>query len=138
MKDLKRVFLSLDEDNTGKIKLHELQKHMTQFMASTEQPELQIVELFHKVDTNKSNTIEFSEFITAAMEHTLQLSECNLQLAFDTLANDLGLIDAEALKKAFSDTREENSYSSDDEIWEKLMGECDTCSNGVMNYDDFR
>ena len=36
MKDLKRVFLALDEDQTGKIKLHELQKHMTQFLASTE------------------------------------------------------------------------------------------------------
>ena len=114
MKDLKRVFLSLDEDHTGKIRLHELQKNMTQFLASTEQPELQIVELFHKVDTSKSNSIYFSEFVTAAMEHTLQLSECNLQLAFDTLSNDQGLIDAEALKRAFGDTREGNIHNSDD------------------------
>ena len=74
-------------------------------------------------EKHKNDAIDFSEFITAAMEHALQLSECNIQLAFDSLSNDEGLIDAEALKKAFGDTRDEddNKFDTEDEIWEMLI-----------------
>lgn len=55
----------------------------------------EIEEIFDQIDTNHNNFIEYSEFITATMDRSVQLSSQNLEMAFMSLANDQGVITME-------------------------------------------
>ena len=48
--------------------------------------------LFDKIDTDKSGTIEYSEFIQVPIDHSIKLSQSNLETAFNALTNDTGVI----------------------------------------------
>ena len=48
--------------------------------------------LFDRIDTDKSGTIEYSEFIQVPIDHSIKLSQSNLETAFNALTNDTGVI----------------------------------------------
>ena len=48
--------------------------------------------LFDKIDTDRSGTIEYSEFIQVPIKHSISLSRSNLETAFNALTNDTGVI----------------------------------------------
>ena len=48
--------------------------------------------LFDRIDTDKSGTIEYSEFIQVPIDHSIKLSKPNLETAFNALTNETGVI----------------------------------------------
>ena len=88
--------------------------------------------LFDQIDTDKNNLIEFSEFATAGMERLLQLSDMNLQMAFNTLAEN-DVITKHRLLAAFNQSKVALAPEDEDFVWQDLIDQCSECSD-TINY----
>ena len=72
----------MDTNNDGRLDIEELEKGMNEFTALFQMQELDIVKIFHEIDSDKNGFIEHSEFIAAALDHQMFLNEVNLRKAF--------------------------------------------------------
>ena len=72
-------------------------------------PEKEVLELYNQADIDQNGTIEFGEFVTAAMKHDELHSTKKLQNAFNAFDSDgNGSIDKEELMKVFEFSDEYN------------------------------
>ena len=89
------LFMEMDTDGNGTISKAEFAASGdVQACLNANGPE-GIDQIFEQIDTNHSGQIEYSEFITAVMDKSVQLSRQNLELAFDALADEDGYITCE-------------------------------------------
>ena len=68
--------------------MKELKAGMNVIIETTNMSELEITDLFEKLDENSNGLIEYSEFMTAYMTKELTMHSKNLRLAFDALDTD--------------------------------------------------
>ena len=89
-----------------------------------------------KLDTNGDGKIDYSEFITAAVNRAQILSKENLDITFKIFDSDgNGKISVEELKAIFSGGTLVNEDSEETKsVWLKIMQEVDTDNDG--NYKD--
>ena len=137
MEQLSRIFQSFDTNLDGKISVQELKNNVADVMDATDMTEAQIDSIYAEIDTNGSGEITFSEFVTSSMNHYMQLSDENLELAFKTLSNENDQITPQQLKVAFDYTRDKSDFDSEEAIWDKLIEECDANDDGAMDYNEF-
>ena len=86
--DLAKIFQSLDQDKDGKLSFEEM-KNQYHFIAemfgvTTEEFE----KIFEKMDIDKDGFIGYTEFCSAAVDHTLIENEESLETAFDFIDKD--------------------------------------------------
>ena len=62
--------------------------------------------IFDKIDTDGSQMIEFSEFITAGLDRSLINSNQNLESIFGLLSDDNGFMTIDALEKEIISLRQ--------------------------------
>lgn len=97
-------------------------------------PEKEVLELYNQADIDQNGTIEFGEFVTAAMKQDELHSIKKLQNAFNAFDTDKnGSIDKEELMKVFE-------FSEDYDVTqiEKMIQEVDDNGNGQIEFEEFK
>ena len=79
---LGNLFRSLDKNGTGKLTKQQL-KDGVKKMKNFDLPDSELNTLFDRIDTNKDNQIQYTEFISGAMSKKIATSEENLKTAFN-------------------------------------------------------
>lgn len=93
-----------------------------------------MLELYTQADIDQNGTIEFGEFVTAAMKHDELHSIKKLQNAFNAFDTDKnGSIDKEELMKVFEFSEDYNA----EEI-ESMIKEVDDNGNGQIEFEEFK
>jgi calcium-dependent protein kinase len=94
-------------------------------------------EEFARVDTGRTGYINYSDFLVAAMNEKVLLSDKKLRKAFDLFDKDgNGLICASDLKEAFSFFCDAENVL-DDTVIQNLIKQMDRDCDGFVTYDDF-
>ena len=98
IKELKETFLELDSNKDGTLTPEEVKMSLKKFMGEDE-----IEKIFSEIDTNNSNQIEYTEFISALIEKKEYLKEEKLIEIFKTLDKDgNGKINKDEVKKVLT------------------------------------
>ena len=93
----------------------------------------EIDKLFNDVDTDKSGSIDYSEFIVATMSSKKNMSEEKLTAAFKLFDTDgNGTISPEELKTVIS-----SSGQISDETIDQILKQADENNDGEIEFDEF-
>eukprot|EP00977_Amphora_coffeiformis_P018472 scaffold6506_cov171-Amphora_coffeaeformis.AAC.20 len=124
---LRKVFEEFDTQNDGTITLDEF----TKALSSSDFSEEEIKAIFQKVDVNKTDVINYTEFLAATLETQGAIEEYRLAEAFDALdSDDSGYISRENLRNILGDR-------ADDQLVDQLIAEADFRKDGRVSYEEF-
>ena len=105
-----------------------------------------IMEIFHideedwdkmvnAMDTDGDGKIDYTEFITAAYNRELLLSQQNLQIAFKMFDQDgNGTLSMDELKSVFASG---SASGKTEEVWQQIIASADTNKDGVIDFSEF-
>ena len=105
-----------------------------------------IMEIFHideedwdkmvnAMDTDGDGKIDYTEFITAAYNRELLLSQQNLQIAFKMFDQDGdGTLSMDELKSVFASG---SASGKTEEVWQQIIASADTNKDGVIDFSEF-
>jgi len=123
---LREQFLQMDTNRSGSITLAELKAAL--------EPHFEVDEaerLFHCLDADKSEEIEYSEFLAAALVGRVKAHGEVLRRTFARFDRDgSGLISSHELRAVLGDSFEGADI-------EELMREVDTSGDGMIDYEEF-
>lgn len=124
---LRKVFEEFDVENDGTITLQEF----TTALSSSDYSEEEIKAIFQKVDVNKNDVINYTEFLAATLETQGAIEEYRLAEAFDAIdSDDSGYISRENLRTILGDR-------SDEKFIDQLIAEADFRRDGRISYEEF-
>jgi calcium-dependent protein kinase len=93
----------------------------------------EFAELMVSMDKDGNGYIDYTEFITAAIDKTVILNRDNLLTAFKMLdADNSGMITVDELKAAF-----DAHGDKDDEVWKEIMQEVDKNGDNQISLEEF-
>ena len=96
--ELRDVFCNMDINKDGVLTIEEVKLSLQKFLKENE-----IEKMFEEIDTNNSNKIEYTEFISALIEEKEYLKEETLMEIFKTLDKDgKGKINKNDIKKVLN------------------------------------
>ena len=129
---LGKIFKSLDANGDGQLSKEEImngyEEHFGKLLNEDE-----IDKLFNDVDTDKSGSIDYSEFIVATMSSKKNMSEEKLTAAFKLFDTDgNGTISPEELKTVIS-----SSGQISDETIDQILKQADENNDGEIEFDEF-
>ena len=129
---LKKLFEEMDTNKSGTLNINEIKEGIDKIQKDNkEMSEQEKDEIIKHIDTNKSQKIEYNEFLAACLEQKLYLREENLLSAFMRLDYDgSGKISKKEIKKALNG--EVNK-----ELLEKMVKEFDLDGDGEIDYREF-
>ena len=132
--EMAELFKSLDTDLNGTLSRQELKEGFTRLFGHTiENIDEEINRIMQEVDINRSGEIDYSEFISAAINRQQLLSKQRLETAFKMFDLDnSGGIDADELKAVLG-----KYQKYDDSFWQELIKECDLNGDGVIDLSEF-
>ena len=105
-----------------------------------------IMEIFHideedwdkmvnAMDTDGDGKIDYTEFITAAYNRELLLSQQNLQIAFKMFDQDGdGTLSMDELKSVFASG---SASGKTEDVWQQIIASADTNKDGVIDFSEF-
>eukprot|EP01057_Protomagalhaensia_wolfi_P006039 Protomagalhaensia_wolfi_Nauph_80__6038@NODE_835_length_1961_cov_19_201873_g628_i0_p2_GENE_NODE_835_length_1961_cov_19_201873_g628_i0NODE_835_length_1961_cov_19_201873_g628_i0_p2_ORF_typecomplete_len220_score55_01EFhand_7/PF13499_6/3_8e03EFhand_7/PF13499_6/1_4e12EFhand_7/PF13499_6/2_6e16EFhand_1/PF00036_32/0_00045EFhand_1/PF00036_32/4_8e05EFhand_1/PF00036_32/6_8e06EFhand_1/PF00036_32/2_5e08EFhand_8/PF13833_6/0_00093EFhand_8/PF13833_6/0_0011EFhand_8/PF13833_6/0_00098EFhand_8/PF13833_6/2_9e09EFhand len=138
-KELTTIFQKLDTNDDGQLDRKELIEGYTQLMKlkkeevdALTQDDIarEVDKILESVDFDKNGYIEYSEFVTVAMDKKVLLSKGRLQAAFNLFDIDgSGKIAADELRRILHDV--------DDAQWAQIIGEVDQNGDGEVDFDEF-
>ena len=129
------LFLKLDDNNDGVISKSEFVNGLKElFKEQNENIDEKFLENeYHFLDVDHSNSIDYEEFLRAAVDKKLLLEEKFLKFAFDYFDVDKnGQITLKELKKIFKE-----SSDFPEEEFNKCLKDSDLDSDGQINYNEF-
>jgi calcium-dependent protein kinase len=131
-KEIIDIFKGLDLNNDGVISKEELMiglKKINYFMSDQD-----IELLMNKIDNNKNNGIDYTEFVAAAIDREKLLSEDKIKKCFKQFDKDgSGKISVSEFKQVFQG----NNIINDD-VWKNLIEEVDLNNDGEIEFDEFK
>ena len=128
---LKSVFEEMDTDKNGTLTINEIKEGINKIPKISELEEDEKNDIIQSLDTDKSQKIEYNEFIAACMEQKVYLREENLLESFMMLDYDgSGKISKEEIKNALNG-------DIDSETLDKLTQEFDLNGDGEIDYKEF-
>lgn len=124
------MFLKIDTSNDGFLSLEEVKAGISETLG---EPKAQVTdwnELVDQLDLNDDGKIDYSEFITAAVNRAKLLSKRNLDMAFEMFdKNKDGKISIAELKAVFANGHAlspvHDESDVDEEMWTKIISEVD-------------
>ncbi|CAG9332573.1 unnamed protein product [Blepharisma stoltei] len=126
---LRSIFQSLDENGDGKLSEEELKKG---FKKVHQVIKMDLHELMAKCDLDNNGYIEYTEFLTAAMDWRKSLNKEKLYNVFKIYDNDNnGKISLDDLKESLGGN-ERNHYD-----FIKILKEADINGDGEIDFDEF-
>ena len=128
---LRTVFEEMDTNKDGTLTINEIKEGINKMPKMTELEEEEKENIINSLDTDKSQKIEYNEFIAACMEQKAYLRDENLLEAFMMLDFDgSGQISKSDIKNALNG-------EFDNETLEKLIQEFDLNGDGEIDYKEF-
>ena len=134
LRELGKVFVSWDKDQDGRVSLSELESNMKDITSyfKLDQPDVQ--KLMNALDSDKDGYIDYTEFITGAIDKKKLLTQENLRKAFNLLDHDQdGAISKDDLSAAFNNVHTAQS----DDFWEDVMQQVDINQDGFIQEEEF-
>jgi len=126
--DLREVFLQMDEDRTGHISLHEMQRVL---VSRAGMDEGEVEQIFSRLDQDEQKTISYSEFLAATLSKRFYMREGRIRAAFQKLDIDnSGYITAENLKDMLGDDFTPKRV-------QEMIAEADIGGDGRIDYQEF-
>jgi len=99
VRDLRKVFMEMNEKGDGQLTKDELLKGMSRVMQASE-AKMEVDRIMDLIDNDQNGFIEYEEFLRACMNKEMILTEENLMLAFKVFDKDgSGTISADELKE---------------------------------------
>ena len=128
---LRAIFEEMDANKDGTLTINEIKDGLNKMPQMGEIEEDEKKEIIKSLDTDKSQRIEYNEFIAACMEQKVYLREENLLDAFMMLDYDgSGKISKAEIKNALNG-------EIDNETLEKLIQDFDLNGDGEVDYKEF-
>ena len=128
---LKKIFEELDVNKSGTLNIKEIKNGIDKMKQEKNLTEEEKDDIIKHIDTNKSEKIEYNEFLAACLEQKIYLREENLLNAFIRLDYDgSGKISKKEIKQALNDEVSK-------ELLEKIIQEFDLNSDGEIDYREF-
>ena len=131
-KDLIKTFQSLDTNQDGVLSREELVaglKNVNQFISEDEADQLMA-----RIDHNKDQTINYTEFVAAAIDKRKLLSEERIKACFRIFDKDgSGKISTSELKQMF-----QGKNIVDEKVWVDLIREVDQNGDGEIELTEFK
>ena len=132
IKDLKELFNAIDTNKDGILSLDEIKNCLVKLNIGKKMNNDEIIALFKEIDTDNSKKIEYTEFISAAIENIEYIKEEKLLDIFKTLDKDKnGKISKNDLKKILNDE------DIDEEELTQFINKFDLNGDGEIDYDEF-
>ena len=132
IKELKDIFSEMDLNKDGILDIDEIRQGLIKFNSEKNLNNEEINEIFKGIDTNNSKRIEYTEFISAAIEKNEFLKEERLLDIFKALDKSrTGRINKSDIKKAL------NNENLDDLELELFINKFDLNKDGEIDYDEF-
>lgn len=132
--DFLTIFNTLDTDNSGSLTRDEFLKG-AKFFFGESLPDKEVLNLYEQADINNDGTIQYSEFVMAAMKQEELHSNKKLQNAFNAFDNNGdGSIDKEELLKVFGFA--DDKYNVD--MVEQMIKEVDKNGDGQIQFEEFK
>ena len=129
--NLKNVFEEMDTNKDGTLTINEIKEAINKIPSLTDLEEEEKNDILQSFDTDKSQKIEYNEFIAACMEQKAYLREEYLLESFMMLDNDgSGKISKTEIKTALNG-------EVDNETLDKLIQEFDLNGDGEIDYREF-
>ncbi|XP_010547697.1 PREDICTED: calcium-dependent protein kinase 3-like isoform X2 [Tarenaya hassleriana] len=128
LKHLKKIFESLDSDQSGKISLEEMKSKLSSTMKEAE-----IKDLMEAADLDGDGMVDYSEFISGTIDINGIKLEDHFQTAFKYFDHDdSGHITMEELGRALK------KYNmGDEESIKEIIAQVDTNNDGEINFEEF-
>lgn len=134
--DINKLFRTIDCDCDGKISKDELRRGYRTLLNKT-LGEDELDDIFRRVNFSCSDTIEYSEFVVAAMNAKLTLDEYRLRAVFREFDQDRkGYLTAADLNRAL-ELDKLDPFVRDCTL-SKMMTEIDTDRDGVIDFQEFQ
>mmetsp|Transcript_26851 Transcript_26851/g.72858 ORF Transcript_26851/g.72858 Transcript_26851/m.72858 type:complete len:161 (-) Transcript_26851:47-529(-) len=132
LETLREQFMAIDADNNGRISKEELARSVAEKapVQGAEEVQRWVESVFDAVDTDGSQEIEYTEWLSAAQLECAQRCEDTTWAAFRVFdADGDGCIDHEELARVLAQTPEEIA---------DLLPQIDTNGDGVIDFEEFR
>ena len=131
IKHLKEIFHEMDVNKDGTLTFEEIKKCLMKLNSEKDKDD-ELLKIFEGIDTNNSNKIEYTEFITAAIERNEYLKEERLLDIFKTLDKDgTEKINKDEIKKVLNDE------DIDEEELKQFIVKFDLNGDGEVDYYEF-
>lgn len=137
---IERIYQAMDLGGAGKLTKQDFQKAYSRYMGEDEKMLTQgeLTELFDNVNIMGNNTIEYSEFLVAALPAEVLLTENNIQKAFKLLDKDQdSKISAEDVKSMLKDMTQMDEDFMDQYIKNKVLKDVETRNDGTISFEIF-
>jgi calcium-dependent protein kinase len=132
--ELRKVFLSFDENGDGRLTKTELEQGLKNFMP-TKDAQSEFQDMMKKIDLDSSGFIEYEEFITASFDKNKLLTEENLNYAFNVFDKDKnGKINHLELKSIFGKDYEHEN----DNLFKDMINKIDMNGDGEICFEEFK
>eukprot|EP00828_Plagiopyla_frontata_P006926 TRINITY_DN13150_c0_g1_i1.p3 TRINITY_DN13150_c0_g1~~TRINITY_DN13150_c0_g1_i1.p3 ORF type:complete len:236 (-),score=54.10 TRINITY_DN13150_c0_g1_i1:265-972(-) len=126
------VFEKWDQDRDGKVSREELVEGFCECMSRSRATK-EVDRLMGLIDTDGNGTLEYSEFLAAAVDRKVLLSDKKLRVAFNILDRDGSeLISIGELKEVFG------GDGLPDYAWKEIIDEVDENGDGEISYQEFK
>lgn len=126
IRELKEAFMACDDNGDGVISMAEFKTGMAGHI-----PPDQIESVFRSIDTDGGGTIEYSEFLAAAISKDTYMREDKLRAAWDRLdADDSGFLDHDDFRKLCK-----NMFSEEELL--VMIQEVDPDGDGKISWNEF-
>ncbi len=133
MDELRKIFMSLDKSNDGMLTIDEVREGLIQVMGNFRGNMREFEEIMVDLDKDCNGVIDYSEFLTAAINKNQLINARNLKIAFQMIDRDhSGQITIDELKNVF-----EMHMKKDDQLWNSIMKEVDKNKDGFISYEEF-
>ena len=129
---LLETFKALDTNNDGVLSREELQNGFEKINNALTEADMDV--LMKKIDNNKSNEIDYSEFVAAAIDRKKFLTDKKMLNCFNLFDKDNnGTISMAEFKMVFNQTGKE-----DGDVWEELMAQIDKNGDKEVDFNEFK
>ena len=129
-----KLFKSLDTDDNGTLSREEIKTGLERvYGPEAEDLEGEVNRIMTEIDSDFSGEIDYSEFVTAAMNRQKMLTRERLEIAFKTFDIDgNGRISANELKAMLGGLQ-----PFEDHVWVNLIREVDLNGDGEIDLEEF-
>ena len=130
-----KFFNKLDKEEKGKIDLNEFLNGLCEVTGEIFDQD-EVKDIFYNIDTNKNNYIEQEEFVKAAIDKKIFLSEKMMKSAFNFFDLDKsGLITIEDITELFKENIKDDTKANEE--LKKIIQSVDKDSDGKIDLEEF-
>jgi calcium-dependent protein kinase len=133
-----KLFIKIDLNYDGKIEKHELIQGFIKYWGiSKDEAEEKVDLIFKNIDTDFNGFIEYEEFVRAAVNSSIFMSQNYLKFAFNYFDRDAsGDITYEEIKKRFTQNAKNVNPEVDQELKE-IFDSIDINGDGSISFNEF-